>query len=76
MDLSQLVDQVTHWGGWTWGGWAWPGWVALAAIATVAAVIVALLAGFGWFSPRARLEVFVDSGPPGKIRIKSVSGPA
>jgi hypothetical protein len=76
MNLQQVVDEITHWAGWNWGGWAWPGWVALAAIATVAAVIVALLAGFGWFSPRARLEVIVDSGPPGKIRIRSVSGPA
>jgi hypothetical protein len=48
--------------------------MALAALATVAAVIVALLAGFGKIGPRARLEVFVDPGPPGKIRIKSVLG--
>ena len=41
----------------------------------MAAVVVALLAGFGKIGARARLEAFVDPGPPGKIRIRSVMGP-
>jgi hypothetical protein len=40
------------------------------------AVVVALLAGFGKIGARARLDVFIDPGPPGKIRIRSVMGPA
>jgi len=76
MDLGQIVDHILHWAGWNWGGWGWSGWIAPGAVATVAAVIVALLAGFGWFAGRARLEVFVDPGPPGKIRIRSTMGPA
>ena len=59
---------------WDWGGWAWPGWMALGALATVAAVVVALLAGFDKIGARAKLDVFIDAGPPGKIRIKSVMG--
>jgi hypothetical protein len=74
--VSHLIDQINHWSGWGWSGWAWPGWVALGALATLGAVVVALLAGFGKFNARARLEVFVDPGPPGKIRIRTVSGPA
>jgi hypothetical protein len=38
---------------------------------TMAAVVVALLAAFGKLGPRARLEVYVDDGPPGKISIKT-----
>ncbi len=73
--ISQLINQITHWSGWGWSGWGWPGWIALGALAT-GAIVVALLAGFGKTRARAQLEVFVDPGPPGKIRVTSVSDPA
>src|SRR5436190_1925688 len=72
--MSQLLSQITSWSWWSWGVWAWPGWIALGALGTVLAVVVALLAGFGKIGTRARLEVFVDPGPPGKIRIRTVAG--
>jgi hypothetical protein len=52
----------------------WGGWIAIGSLATVAAVVVALLAGFSKIGARAKLDVFVDPGPPGKIRIKTVMG--
>ena len=74
--MGQLLNEIIHWSGWAGAGWAWPGWIALGALATVAAVVVALLAGFGKIGARARLDVFIDPGSPGKIRIRSVIGPA
>jgi len=68
------MNEIMHWSGWAWAAWAWPGWIALGALATVAAVVVALLASFGKIGPRARLAVFIDPGPPGKIRIRTFGG--
>jgi hypothetical protein len=67
--MRGLLNQITQ-----WGGWGWDGWIAVGALGTLAAVVVALLAGFGKFRARANLHVFVDSGPPGKTRIRTTSG--
>lgn len=67
--MSGILNQITQ-----WSGWGWPGWIALGSLGTLAAVVVALLAGFGRIGARARLEVFVDPGPPGKIRIRTEMG--
>jgi hypothetical protein len=72
--MSGILNQLTQWSGWGWSGWGWSGWIALGSVGTLAAVVVALLAGFGRIGPRARLEVFIDPGPPGEVRIRSVSG--
>jgi hypothetical protein len=71
--MGQLLTDIIHWSGWGWAGWDWPGWIAIGTLATVAAVVVALLAGFGKIGARARLEVFIDPGPPAKIRIRTAA---
>jgi hypothetical protein len=64
--MRGLLNQITG-----WSGWGWDGWIALGTLATVAAVVVALGVALGKIRLRAKLEVFVDPGPPGKIRIRS-----